>query len=197
MSKKLVIYLPEEFADWEGAFLFPELVQNKIDFVTVSESGKQVKTIGRMKVTPDAALADISPSDMSGLVLIGSDSWPDPTQNEKVLALAGQLLNQGTLVAAICGATVALARNGHLENRKHTSNDLGMLKTIVPTYKGEKNYVQKLAVKDGNLITAAGVGALEFTLELMRTLDIYTEEKRQQWFALFKNGTPPPMAFWT
>ncbi len=197
MSSKLVVYLPEDFADWEGAFLFPELVRNKVNFLTVSESGKQVNTIGRMKVIPDAALADISREDMSGLILIGSDTWSDPLQNQKVLALATELLGQGVLVAAICGATVALARTGGLDSRKHTSNDLGMLKAMAPSYQGEKNYVQKLAVRDRNLVTAAGVGPIEFTLEIMRMLEIYSEEKRQQWFALYKSGTVPPIDFWS
>lgn len=197
MSKKLIVYLPEEFADWEGAFLLPELVQNKINFVTVSESGKPVNSIGQLKVTPDAALADIAINDIRGLILIGSDTWMDASKNQKVLDLAQQLLKMNVLVAAICGATVALARVGLLENRPHTSNDLGMLKTIVPSYQGEKNYVQKLAVRDGNLITASGVGAIDFTFELMQALEIYSEEKRQQWYALFKHGTPPPIEFWT
>lgn len=197
MSKKLVIYLPEGFADWEGAYLMPELVENKRSFITVSESGKPVTSIGGLKVTPDAALGDVVISDIQGLVLIGSDGWVDPAKNQKVLALAGQLLNQGTLLAAICAATVALGRVGLLDNHKHTSNDLDFLKKINPTYKGEKNYLDQLAVQDKNLITAAGIGPIEFTLEIMRALDIYSEEKRKHWFAMFKYGTKPPVEFWS
>lgn len=197
MSKKLVIYLPEGFADWEGAYLMPELVENKRSFITVSESGKPVTSIGGLKVTPDAALGDVVISDIQGLVLIGSDGWVDPAKNQKVLALAGQLLNQGTLLAAICAATVALGRVGLLDNHKHTSNDLDFLKKINPTYKGEKNYLDQLAVQDKNLITAAGIGPIEFTLEIMRALDIYSEEKRKHWFAMFKYSTKPPVEFWS
>ncbi|WII72142.1 DJ-1/PfpI family protein [Bdellovibrio sp. 22V] len=197
MSKKLVIYLPEGFADWEGSFLMPELVQNKKSFVTVSETGNDVLSIGRLKVKPEAALSSISIDEIEGLVLIGSDTWSDSSQNQKVLKLAGDLLKKGTLVAAICGATVAMAREGLLNERNHTSNFLPLLKQLVPAYRGEKNYKNDLAVTDGNLITASGVGALEFTMHLMRALNIYTEEKRQQWFALYKNGVHPPMEFWS
>lgn len=197
MSKKLVIYLPEGFADWEGAYLMPELVENKRPFITVSESGKPVTSIGGLKVTPDAALDDVAISDIQGLVLIGSDGWVDPAKNQKVLALTGQLLNQGTLLAAICAATVALGRVGLLDNHKHTSNDLEFLKKINPSYKGEKNYLNQLAVQDRNLITATGIGPLEFTLEIMRALDIHSEEKRKHWFAMFKYGTKPPADFWS
>lgn len=197
MSKPLLIYLPEGFADWEGAYLFPELVQNKVPFVTASENGKPVTTIGRLKVIPDAALTDYNAENISGLILIGSDSWAEPDQNHKALALAGQLLQKDVLVGAICGATVALAREGFLNDRRHTSNDLVMLKKMVPSYKGEQHYIHSLAISDhGKLITASGSGPVEFTLEVMRALNIYTEEKRQQWYALFKNGVQPPMEFW-
>lgn len=105
-------------------------------------------------------------------------------------------LQAKVMVAGICAATVALGRVGLLDERKHTSNDLGMLKKLAPTYRGEKNYVNKLVVRDGNLITAPGVGYLEFTMELMSYLNLYPEEKRSQWYALFRNGTPPPPSFW-
>ena len=196
MNKKLIVYLPEGFADWEGSYLLPELAENKISYVTVSENGKPVTSIGRLRVTPDAGLFDIQPSDISGLILIGSDSWADPSQNLSALKLATELLSREVLVAAICGATVALAREGLLDKRKHTSNNLEMLKKIVPSYKGEAFYEETLAVTDKNLITAAGVGPIEFTLELMKALNIYSEEKRKHWFNLFKNGTTPPANFW-
>ena len=194
--KKTIFYLPDGFADWEGAFLMAELAENKRPFTTVSETGGVVASIGRLKVQPDASLADIPPESIGTLVLIGSDGWVDPSKNKKVLALAGDVLKRGDLLAGICASTIALAREGLLDGRKHTSNDLGALKRLVPTYRGEANYQQSLALRDGNLITAPGVGALEFTLELLRALDVYNEEKRDQWYALFKKGTPPPPEFW-
>jgi len=196
-SKKILIYLPEGFADWEGAYLMSELAEAKRDFLTVSEGGKSVQSIGRLKVQPEAELESFSAEQIDMLVLIGSDTWQNANLNQKAIDLAGRLIKQGTFVAAICGATTALARAGFLDHRNHTSNDLGMLKKIVPSYQGEKKYIQKLAVTEENLITASGIGPLEFTVEILKALNVYPEKKREQWYAMYKNGVFPPIEFWS
>ena len=33
--------------------------------------------------------------------------------------------------------------------------------------------------------------------EVMTYFNIYSEEKRKHWYAMFKNGTKPPKDFWT
>lgn len=197
MEKSIVCYLPEGFADWEGAFLLPELRQAHKKVIIASATGESVRSIGGLSVVPERSIHEIEPGSIQALILIGSDSWPDPNQNQKVLELASTLISQNVLVAGICAATVALARLGLLDNRPHTSNDLDMLKQLVPTYKGEKFYAKKLAVTDGNLITASGVGALEFTKEIMTYLQMFTADYRQQWFELYKNAVVPPPEFWS
>lgn len=197
MSKSIVVYLPEEFADWEGAFLLPELRQIKKPITIVSETGGPVLSIGGLKVHVDGGLTDVSPENTEALILIGSDTWPIAAKNEKILKMVPEFHKRGVLIGAICAATVALARIGMLDGRKHTSNDLGALKQLVPTYRDEKNYQEELAVTDGNLITASGVGYLEFTMAVMRHLNIYNEEKRQQWYALYRSGIKPPLEFWS
>lgn len=195
-KKSVVVYLPEGFADWEGAFLLPELRQANKKIIIASATGESVRSVGGLSVVPERSISEIEPGSIEALILIGSDSWPDPNQNQKVLELAGRLINENALVAGICAATVALARIGLLDNRPHTSNDLEMLKQIVPTYEGEKLYSKKLAITDGNLITASGVGALEFTKEVMTYLQVFTPDYRKHWFELFKNAVTPPPEFW-
>lgn len=195
-NKKLLIYLPDQFADWEGSYLMSELAQNKVPFVVVSETKDTITSIGTLKVTPEASIDDFSADQVSGLVMIGGDNWPDLSKNQTVTKLAKALSSKKVLVAAICGATFALAREGILDGQPHTSNDLNMLKRFVPSYTDEQNYLNQPVVRDQNLITASGAAPVEFTLELLRALDIYTEENRQHWFNLFKHGTPPPAEFW-
>lgn len=197
MTKSVVIYLPEEFADWEGAFLLPELRQMKRPMIVVSENGAPVSSIGGLKVQVDQSISSIKPESTDALVLIGSDSWAEKDKNQKILEMAIDFHKRGILVAGICAATVALARVGLLEGKKHTSNDLDMLKKLVPTYRGEQGYQEKMAVVDGNLITATGVGPVEFTYEVMKYLKVYSEDKLHHWFALFKHGTKPPSDFWS
>lgn len=51
-SKKVIIYLPEGYADWEGAFLMPEQLEAKRDFITVSESGGALQSMSKNGVMP-------------------------------------------------------------------------------------------------------------------------------------------------
>ncbi len=197
MNKKLLIYLPEFFADWEGAFLLPELAQNKIPYTIVSSTSDEVFSIGGLKVKPEASITDFLTEDITGLILIGSDSWSDKSKNKTAIDLAGILLKKQVLVAGICGATFALARAGHLQNKQHTSNSLDMLKYFVPDYNNEAYYIDKLAVVDQNLITASGAAPVEFAFEIMKALEIYTDEKRKIWFDMFKKGINPPNDFWS
>jgi putative intracellular protease/amidase len=196
MSKSIAIYLAEEFADWEGALLMPELRQMKRPFKVVSRDGTKVTSIGGLRVEVDDSIENIKADSTEALILIGADTWDNVEKNKRALDLAQEFHQKGILVAAICAATIAVAKRGMLDDKKHTSNDLGMLKKIVPTYRGDKNYIEKLAVQDGNLITASGVGYAEFTYEVLKYLKVFPESKCQQWFDLYKKGVQPPMEFW-
>lgn len=197
MEKSVVFYLPEGFADWEGAFLLPELRENRIPVLIASETGEAVISIGGLKTQVDCSISTIRPETTRALILIGSDCWSNTNKNKAVLELTVDFHKRGILVAGICAATSALARTGIFVNKKHTSNDIRWLKQNVPNYCEEKNYVEKLAVTDGNLITAAGIGPVDFTYEVMTFLNIYTDKKRKQWYDMFKNGVQPPLDFWS
>jgi hypothetical protein len=92
----------------------------------------------------------------------------------------------GTIVAAICGATVGLANMGYLNSRKHTSNDLEYLKMICPTYKGKEFYETGPVVSSDNLITASGVAPLEFAMEVLKKLDVFAPDTVHAWYKLNK-----------
>lgn len=77
------------------------------------------------------------------------------------------VINRKIIIAAICGATVALAQIGLLDNRKHTSNDKDFLKIFSPNYKGSSHYIKAPTVVDNNLITATGLAPLEFSYKIL------------------------------
>ena len=53
--------------------------------------------------------------------------------------------------------------HGFLNEVKHTSNTLDYLKQYAgDKYTGDSNYINKQAVRDGNIVTANGTGQLEF-----------------------------------
>lgn len=148
-----------------------------------------VTTMGGLKILPDITLRECNPENAAALVLPGGDTWMEAI-HEPILTTAEQFLNQGVLVAAICGATMALARKGLLDSRLHTSNDLGFLKIVCPGYKGEQYYVHEPAVTDGNLITASSVASLEFAFHVLRALDTIPPQTLNAWYNLNKYQEP-------
>ena len=57
-----------------------------------------------------------------------------------------------------------------------------------PEYKGTDNYIDKPAVRDGNLITAAATGALDMTRLILEYLDLFAADTLEHWYAYFSTG---------
>jgi putative intracellular protease/amidase len=102
-------------------------------------------------IAPDALLSDIDPAASEILILPGADMW-DAGGGEAFAATAGRFLEAGVPVAAICGATLGLARAGVLDDRDHTSTAAEHL--AATGYAGGDRYRDERAVVDGDLITA-------------------------------------------
>ena len=62
---------------------------------------------------------------------------------------------------------------------------------MVPDYQDSDWYVDHLAVADKYIITASGLGSLEFAREVIRQLNLYSEADTQLWFEMFKHGVLP------
>jgi hypothetical protein len=60
-----------------------------------------------------------------------------------------------------------------------------------PNYGDEEFYVEELAVTDRNLITASGLGCVEFAREVIKRLNLYSEADTRIWFEMFKHGVYP------
>lgn len=138
---------------------------------------------------PDILFNEIRPGAGDVVVLPGADTWLDPVQMP-VIAKIRTLLEAGTLVAAICGATLGLANAGLLDNRPHTSNDPAALKMFCPHYHGEQYYVHEPAVTAGNLITASGLAPVEFAYHIFRRLDVMAPATLEAWHGLFTTRKP-------
>ena len=193
MKKIAYLYVLDTLADWEPAYVTAELQSGryfkektlKYDVQTVGVTTAPITTMGGVKILPDLTLAEFNVHDAGLFILPGGDTWLEPFHApvfEKVTAC----LDAHVPVAAICGATFALAANGFLDHRKHTSNDLGYLKAICPAYRGEALYQQLPAVVDGDLITAPGVAPLEFSYEILKRLDVFLPETLDAWYKLYK-----------
>ncbi|REK56046.1 MAG: hypothetical protein C6W55_08840 [Thermobacillus sp.] len=118
---------------------------------------------------------------------ISRTPWQDP-RHRPILAKTAELLDSGCLVAAICGATAALAEAGLLDNRPHTSNSLEFLTFFCPNYRGASFYRDEPVVVDGRLITTGSAGALLLAREVMRRLDVMSGEALEAWYHYYSTG---------
>ena len=180
------------FADWEPAFALAELRRSGgLEVVTVGFDRTPIRSMGGLQVVPDRALADVDPAAVRLILLPGGDMWEGPYPRADLETLLHEFQRTRVPIAAICAGTLALARAGLLDDRRHTSNELAYLERMVPEYAGASRYVDALAVRDDGLITASGVGATEFAREIFEELEVFSVADRPIWYHLFKYGALP------
>ncbi len=75
--------------------------------------------------------------------------------------------------------------------KKHSSNSIAYLTKMVPGYSDHDNYVDSLSTRDQHVITASGLGAVDFTMDVLNELDIQSPEMRSIWYEAFKHGIFP------
>ncbi len=189
------IYVLDTMADWEIGHITVELNSKrffknnapKISLKTVALSKEPVKTMGGLSVVPDCVIDDIEINEKSVLLLPGADTWGE-AEHIAAVQKACELISCGGTVCAICGATVALAHTGLLDNRPHTSNGAGFLEMFCPSYKGTDFYIDAPSVADGNLITASATGGLLWAKQIIERLDVFKSETLEAWHAYFSTG---------
>jgi len=198
MSRKVVFIILDQFADWEGAYLSTILLDGELglsnEVFWASTDLEPKKSLGNMTVIPDMILDDI-PEDTDALILIGGDSWRSEAA-EKVTPVVGKFKASGKVIGFICDATYFAAKEGFLNDVRHTGNDLTELKEL-DHYKNEEMFLMENAVRDGKIITANGNSPVEFTGEVLKALEIMSDDEiRMQtdfylmgyWNALKKYG---------
>jgi putative intracellular protease/amidase len=180
------------FADWEPAFALAELRRSGgFEVVTVGFDREPVRSMGGLTVVPDRPLDEVTPDGVRLLLLPGGDLWEGDYPRIALERALVAMRDAGVPVAAICGATIAAARSGLLDDRAHTSNDPDYLTSHAAEYRGARHYVEALAVRDRGVITASGVGPIEFAREIFDELDVLSVADRSVWFHLFKHGRMP------
>ena len=195
MKKIIYVYLLDTMADWELSYVLSAInmrgMQNKIShnytIKTVGYTKDTIQTMGGLTVTPDCSIAEIDSNQMAALLLPGANTWDAP-QHQALLKEVPAYLEQGILVAAICGATLALANLAVLDTRKHTSSALEFLTGFSPTYQGQALYQQALSMTDNNLITASPAGALLFAKQILTALAVFPTPMIEAWYNYYLTG---------
>ena len=140
---------------------------------------------------PSKAVADVDSSDVAAFIVPGGDRWQEAPIEPELADLLTALDAHDVPIAAICAATVAIARIGLLRGRRHTSNGPGYLQKYVPGYAEADHYMDAPAVRDRKLITASGLADVEFARELFEELEVLPAAARAQWAQIFRSGRVP------
>jgi putative intracellular protease/amidase len=194
-SKAVYLLVVPGFADWEPAHALAELRRHGGYRVEVAGLTRDpVTSMGGLTVQPTCSLGEVDPSDVAVWILPGGDRWESAPPEPELVELLSRLQADHVPVAAICAATVALARAGLIRGRRHTSNGRAYLEAQAPGYGEGAHYVDAPAVRDRGLITASGLADVEFAAMLFDELGVLSESDRALWTDLFRSGRLPPGA---
>jgi putative intracellular protease/amidase len=119
------------------------------------------------------------------LIIPGADTWAEG--HDEVLALASDLVTAGKPVAAICGATLGLARAGLLDDRPHTSNAPDYL-AMAPSYHGAEHYREAKVVAGDTIITAPATAPIDFARAIFERLEAFPAPVLEAWYGLYTTG---------
>ncbi len=191
-AKAVHLLVVPGFADWEPAHAVAELRRHghyRVEVVGLTSG--PVESMGGLTVQPTRTVGAVEPANVAVFILPGGDRWEQQPIEPELAQLLRALDEQRVPIAAICAATTVIARLGLLRGRRHTSNGLAYLRQQVPGYADDAGYVSAPAVRDKLLITASGLGAVEFASEIMAELGVLSAEDRMRWTTLFRSGRLP------
>lgn len=194
MTNTVHIAVFDDLADWEIGYLTAHLRNGahqrgpgRWEIRTVGQTTEPVTTMGGLRVVPDLTVDRLQPADSAMLVLPGGTHW-EAGGGVAFVEAARRFLAAGVPVAAICGATFALAAAGLLDERRHTSNDPAYL--AMSGYAGAAHYRSEPAVVEGSLITASGVAPVHFARAIFERLDSHEPAVLASWLKLYADRDP-------
>jgi putative intracellular protease/amidase len=194
-SRAVHVLVFDGFADWEPAYALAELRRSgNRSVVTVGFDIEPVTSMGGLRVVPERALNDLHSSEIEILILPGGDFWEGTYPRAELGRVLNDLISSRVPIAAICAGTLAVARAGLLNNRRHTSNMPGYIAEHSPDYSGSSLYEAVPAVNDNGVITASGLAPVEFAREIFKQLGVFTAADEELWFDMFRHGRIPQSA---
>lgn len=175
MNRKILMIIAfDRFRDEE--FLVPRKYFDDNGFNVTVASYKKGTAVGMFgyEENVDITLSEIVPSDYDAVVFIGGQGTPF-VRKEKESALLARYFFENGVAAAICWAPTILAKAGILNGKKVTSwvGDDPELNMTTEEYIVSKGgiFVNKMAVRDGNIVTGNGpMAAEEFAMLIEEAL---------------------------
>lgn len=186
--KEVLLVLTDRWADWEPAYAISDIRMSELYEVrTIAMDRMPKESIGGIRAGIDYTLADYRlGGDTAMLILPGGFTW-DTGDYQAIADFVRDAEGRGIPVAAICGATMFLARHGFLDDRRHSGDDPQWFAEL-PGYQGMDRFAREQAVTDRGFITANETAALEFSREIAKALRLCSDEEIQERYEYMKNG---------
>lgn len=192
--RTIALYTTETMADWEYAYLTTQIADaeglkpRRFRLLLVGDGLEPVHTLGNLPLAPEVDLGALdalaADGSLAALVIPGGNHYA--AGHERLIKAVGHLVDKEIPVAAICGATLLLARAGFLDERRHTSNAASYLEAS--GYRGGAHYVEAPLVTDRGVTTASSIHAIPFTAEVMRITNLVPDVMVDSWEQVFLNG---------
>jgi len=191
-AKEVLLLLTEHWADWEAGYAIAGIsFAEQYDIKTISIDKQPKASIGGIRAEIDYSIEEYQGFDnLAMIILAGSFSWGENRYDE-IADFVRKANKHGVPIAAICGATIFLAKHGFLNAVKHTGDELEYFEEMLENedgYKGQEHFSVAQVVNDGGFITANETAALEFAREIFHTLKTDTDEEINLWYEKHKNG---------
>lgn len=144
-----VFTMANEVADHEG-------MQKCFDTMMIAEKSEPVRCRKGMRVIPDAAIADVSKLDI--VLVPGGQGTRTEVNNKTVMAWIAKIAPGCKWVTSVCTGALLLCAAGPAKGRRVTTH-WGFIETLRTRNEASEVLDHVRYVRDGNLVTAAGVSA--------------------------------------
>ncbi len=177
MKQALVVFA-DGFEEIEAVGTADILRRLGVKVTTAALNWKRATGSHGMEISTDASLGEACMGDYDAVILPGGMPGAENlASDEQVRDLLQRSRDRNIIIAAICAAPFVLAQNGLLTGKKFT---------MYPGFDerlGNLKYCSDKVIRDGNIITGKGPGALfDFVYEIAAALDLKKECKE-----LYKN----------
>lgn len=184
-TKTVGLVFIEKFADWEFGLLAASAVEwFGARAVALTPEGRPVLSIAGFRLEGERGLTPQENADLDAVAVIGSENWIPDTAPD-ISSLLRSVSERGA-VGGICAGTLALARAGLFEGRRHTSNGRDWINKRTRDYAGAEHYLDvPHAISDGNVVSAPGSAPGTFAVSFLETLFPERSETIGEMRALF------------
>ena len=188
VTRSIAVLVFDGFADWEPAYALTGVRRwGRRSVTAVGYDRTTVVSMGGLRVEPDAVLESVTPATTELLLLPGGDAGSTsirrPGSSGARRANRWWRDHRGDLRGDGGGCA-----GGLFSGRRHTSNGAAFLQRHAPGYETPALYAETLAVSDGGVITASGLGAVEFAREIFAALGILKESDLAVFVDMYRGG---------